>query len=169
MQQLQAVLGDYTELVALVALLLALIALALASSAGRRAARSLERLGVVDRQAGEGGVAATLLEHQARIDQHATQLSELAVAQQQLRLQVSGCVQQVGVIRYDAFGDMGGKLSFSMALLDEQDTGCVVSALVGRQQTRVYGKPVSRGTSTYELSEEERQAIKQAKHPGGTA
>lgn len=163
MQQLQAVLGEYTELIALVALLLALIALALANSAGRRGTRALDRLGQVDRQAGEAGVAASILEHQARIDQHASQLSELTIAQQELRLQVAGCVQRVGLVRYDAFGDMGGKLSFSVAFLDEKDNGCVMSALVGRDQTRVYGKPLAGGSSAFDLLEEERQAIKEAR------
>jgi len=75
---------------------------------------------------------------------------------------IEGAVRRVGLIRYDAFEDVGGRLSFSCALLDEHGTGVVVTSINGRQDTRVYAKPVSSGTSTYNLSIEEEEAIRQA-------
>lgn len=71
-------------------------------------------------------------------------------------------VSRVGLVRYDAFDDMGGRLSFSLALLDEHGDGTVVTAMNGRVQTRTYAKPVKAGTSPHNLSEEEVQAIEQA-------
>jgi hypothetical protein len=75
---------------------------------------------------------------------------------------IEGAVRRVGLIRYDAFEDVGGRLSFSCALLDEHGTGVVVTSINGRQDTRVYAKPVTNATSSYNLSIEEEEAIRQA-------
>ncbi len=73
-----------------------------------------------------------------------------------------GSVSRVGLVRYDAFPDMGGMLSFSAALLDERGDGLVISAINGRQETRAYGKPMAAGTSEHSLSDEERAAVEAA-------
>ncbi|HYG73193.1 MAG TPA: DUF4446 family protein, partial [Actinomycetota bacterium] len=73
-----------------------------------------------------------------------------------------GAVRRVGLVRYDAFEDVGGRLSFSCALLDEHGTGVVVTSINGRQDTRVYAKPITNGTSSYNVSVEEEEAIRQA-------
>ena len=80
------------------------------------------------------------------------------------QVQIEGSVRRVGVMRYDAFEDVGGRLSFSCALLDERGTGVVLTSINGRQETRVYAKPVTVGQSTYNLSREEEEAIRQAMH-----
>lgn len=73
-----------------------------------------------------------------------------------------GAVSRVGLVRYDAFPDMGGMLSFSSALLDETGSGIVLSSINGRQETRSYGKPIVGGTSEHNLSEEEQDAVRAA-------
>jgi Protein of unknown function (DUF4446) len=75
---------------------------------------------------------------------------------------LTGAVQRVALVRYDAFEDMGGRLSFSCALLDERGDGVVVTSINGRQDTRVYAKPVSGGSSDHNLSEEEEEVIREA-------
>jgi hypothetical protein len=75
---------------------------------------------------------------------------------------LSTAVRHVGLLRYDAFEDVGGRLSFSCALLDDHGNGVVVTSINGRQDTRVYAKPVSEGTSAYNLSTEEEEAIRSA-------
>ena len=71
-------------------------------------------------------------------------------------------MRRVAVVRYDAFEDVGGRLSFSCALLDDHANGVVVTSINGRQDTRVYAKPVTGGKSGYNLSIEEEEAIRQA-------
>jgi hypothetical protein len=71
----------------------------------------------------------------------------------------------VGLVRYDAFDDMGGHLSFSAALLDAAGNGVVITSINGRQDTRCYAKPVRGGESEYNLSAEEEAAIRQALAP----
>jgi hypothetical protein len=75
---------------------------------------------------------------------------------------IEGAIRHVGLLRYDAFEDVGGRLSFSCALLDDHGSGVVVTSINGRQDTRVYAKPISEGSSAYSLSVEEAEAIKQA-------
>lgn len=68
-------------------------------------------------------------------------------------------VQGVGVIRYNPFPDMGGNMSFSLALLDGRANGVVISVLNDRNGSRVYGKAVESGVSTHPLSDEEQKAL----------
>jgi len=68
----------------------------------------------------------------------------------------------VGLVRYDAFEDVGGRLSFSCAMLNDDGDGVVVTSINGRQDTRVYAKPVYRGESEHNLSDEEAAAIREA-------
>lgn len=69
-------------------------------------------------------------------------------------------LQRVGVVRYNAFDNTGSDLSFAIALLDYNGDGLVISGLFGRNETRTYAKPISQGSSTYLLSDEEQEAIK---------
>ena len=71
-------------------------------------------------------------------------------------------IRRIGLVRYDAFEDMGGHLSFSAALLDDQGTGLVMTSINGRQDTRCYAKPVESGASRHNLSDEEQEAVRQA-------
>jgi hypothetical protein len=72
-------------------------------------------------------------------------------------------LRHVGVVRYDAFGDMGGRLSFSAAVFDAQGDGFVLSSINGRSETRTYAKSLSGLKSEQTLSPEEQQAIAEAK------
>lgn len=71
-------------------------------------------------------------------------------------------LQRFALVRYDAFDDMGGALSFSAALLDDHGDGLVVTSINGRTETRTYAKPIKRLQSDHNLSTEERQALDQA-------
>lgn len=75
---------------------------------------------------------------------------------------IEGAVRHVGLVRYDAFEDVGGRLSFSCAMLDDHGNGVVVTSINGRQDTRVYAKPITEGKSPHNLSIEEEEAIQQA-------
>lgn len=71
-------------------------------------------------------------------------------------------VQKVGVVRYNPFSDVGGDQSFSIALLDANNDGIVITGLYGREGNRVYAKPIKNSESEYPLSGEEKKAIKKA-------
>ena len=75
---------------------------------------------------------------------------------------VADALRHVAVVRYDAFGDMGGRLSFTVALLDDTADGVVLSSIHGRSESRTYAKGVKAGQSEQSLSPEEQQAIELA-------
>lgn len=73
-------------------------------------------------------------------------------------------IQKVGIVRYNPFSEVGGDQSFSIALLDGNNDGVVVTSLYSREGNRVYGKPVKSGISEYSLSNEEKKTIEKAKY-----
>ncbi len=71
--------------------------------------------------------------------------------------------QKTGLVKYDAFNEMGGKLSFVIAMLDKQDNGFLLNTMHNREGCYIYMKEIVAGESKLELSEEESEALEQAK------
>ena len=71
--------------------------------------------------------------------------------------------QKVGLVKYDAFNEMGGKLSFSLALLNASNDGFVLNAVHSREGCYTYVKEIIDGNSIITLAEEEQEALKMAK------
>jgi len=80
----------------------------------------------------------------------------------QLEEKVAGAKRHVGLVRYDAFEDVGGSQSFALAIYDDKGNGAVITSLVGRTDCRVYCKPLLNGRSERNLSQEEQRAIEAA-------
>ena len=72
--------------------------------------------------------------------------------------------QKLGLVRFNPFKEMGGDQSFSLVLLDKENSGFVITSLNSRQGNRIFAKPLDKGSSSYQLSEEGKQAIEQAKN-----
>lgn len=75
---------------------------------------------------------------------------------------VNGCIQKVSLLRYRAFEDVGSDLSFSIALLDSNNDGLIVTGIFGRNESTTYAKPIDKGLSRYDLSEEEKHVLDDA-------
>ena len=73
--------------------------------------------------------------------------------------------QKMGLIKYDAFQEMGGKLSFSLAMLDMRNNGFIINAMHTREGCYTYIKEIIDGNSVIVLSEEEQEALKRAMNP----
>ena len=111
-----------------------------------------------------------LVEHAAQVQEAFVQLRDwveetaarleerVATAEQR----IDGCVAYTSLVRYDAWGEMSGHQSSTLALLDSHRTGVVVSSILHRDQARVYVKQVRAGESELELSPEEQEAIEAA-------
>lgn len=69
------------------------------------------------------------------------------------------CIQKVGIVRYNAFDNVGSDLSFCIALLDNNNNGLVLSGIYSRDNSMNYAKPIVNGKSKYALSAEEIQAV----------
>lgn len=97
-----------------------------------------------------------------RVEKVERQNSELHLICKEMGNQLSGCVQKIGIVRYNAFKDTGSDLSFALALLDEDNTGVVMNGIYSREMSNIYAKPVEKGNSSYTLSDEEAEAINKA-------
>lgn len=97
-----------------------------------------------------------------RIDGLSRRVEDLAVEHRVGVDRGRHALQKFHLIRYDAFDDMGGRLSFSAALLDDHGDGLVITSINGRTETRTYAKPVKNLSSEHNLSDEERAAIEGA-------
>jgi hypothetical protein len=82
---------------------------------------------------------------------------------QALRVEAAEALRHLAVVRYDAFGDMGGHLSWSLALLDDGGNGVVLTSIHGRSEARTYAKNVTSWTCDQALSPEEEEAVKFAR------
>ena len=80
-----------------------------------------------------------------------------------LRADLGQALRHVAVVRYDAFGDMGGRLSFSAAVVDDRGDGLVISSIHARGESRTYAKGVVGGSSDATLTPEEQQALAAAR------
>ena len=81
---------------------------------------------------------------------------------QKLEKLYNSSLHKYGIVKYDAFEDMGGKLSFVLALLDKENTGFLLNAIHSRENCFLYIKEIVNGESYIMLSEEEVEALKRA-------
>lgn len=107
-------------------------------------------------QAGRHQIQTALYQSATRLDDYRGEI-DAALAH---------AVRNVALVRYDAFDDMAGRLSFSLALLDDNGDGLTLTSIAGRDDTRVYAKGIRGARSDHELSPEEDQAITAAVRNG---
>jgi hypothetical protein len=104
----------------------------------------------------------TLRDYIQRMDRADQTVGALSSRASQLERKSAASVQHVGVVRFNPFPDKGGDQSFAVALLDDHSDGVVFTGLHSRADSRIYAKPVVGGTSTYALTDEEKEAIMRA-------
>jgi hypothetical protein len=150
---------EILSIVAVAAGGVAVIAFAFAARSAmrvRRLRRTIRSFGV-----GGGNLSGSQLEDEDIV----RQVADVTKRVEDLELVARVAVQHVGLVRFDAFEDMGGHLSFATALLDADGNGFILTSINGRQETRIYAKPIERGSSRHHLSEEEQEAIRRALAP----
>jgi len=125
-----------------------------------RMVRHYRRLG---RGAGEAKLDVLLERMLERSELESREIQVLRDQITALGRDVQGHLQQVGVVRYNAFDDTGGDQSFAVAMLDAQGNGAIFNGLYHRKDCRVYAKPVRDWRSTYSMSDEEIEAIRKAR------
>jgi hypothetical protein len=160
-----AELSSTVGIIALVAAAIAFVALCLSAVLYRQ----LRRLRA-DQQVILGEERADLVAHAATIDASFRALHEYVtdvIARLDGRVGVAearldGAIAHCGLIRYDAYNEMSGRQSTSIALLDSSKSGVVLSSIHHRDQARLYAKQVSQGKGELRLSPEEEEALRLA-------
>lgn len=97
-----------------------------------------------------------------RVDAVDNKVNELSNKCDHIESEMKNCIQKVAITRYKAFDDVGSDLSFSIALLDEENDGVILTGLYSRNDSTTYAKPVDKGISRYDLSDEEIQVLNDA-------
>lgn len=144
-----------TTLAAL-ALVVAVISVAVAARAlklAQRSSRDYQRIAVAD-----SDVVDVLLDRISSIDMATKTVEELAELVQATRDDVAHTLRHVSVVRYDAFRDLAGRLSFSVALLNDAGDGMMLTSLRGRSETQFIAKAVM-ADDVESLTPEEREAV----------
>lgn len=151
--------GPYLWLasVALFVLLLAVVGLL-----NMRLSSALRHYKRLTRGVAAGSFDEVLARHLQRLEETAHKVDDISGLCDKLGASVKESLQRVGVVRFNPFADVGGDQSFAVALLDAKGDGLVISSLFGRNESRVYAKPIQGGQSKYALSAEEAEALRLA-------
>ena len=144
---------------ATVAAIIAAVALAISLGLALQVAALRRRLASVPK---DGNVIDLMRSIDHDLGQVEQQLANMGPRLLDVEQKLPLAVSYTGVVTYDAFGDIGGKLSRSIALLDSNGDGLVISLLVGRNETLFFTKEVRAGSGTERLSPEEGAAIQRA-------
>lgn len=112
---------------------------------------------------GDGKNLEEILEkHIDKINKTISKNDEIEKYVKEIDSDIKNCVQKVGLYRYNAYKDTGSDLSFTLALLNENNDGVVLNGIYSREMSNIYAKPIQAGESTYKITNEENEAIKRA-------
>lgn len=112
---------------------------------------------------GDGkSVEAKLREDVAELRKLSGTLEGLHAAQQDILSVQDHCFRKIGFVKYNAFDNIGNNLSFAFTILDGKDDGYCLSSVYGRNESRVFAKPIVGGKCVYGMSEEEKESLEHA-------
>ncbi len=151
------------SVVAVLATVVALLALLLAWQANRRHAAMLQRFRVLWGEGPGADVASVVAQQGERLAGERHRVDQVEESLNGLREDLAQSLRHIAVVRYDAFGDMGGRMSFSVAVIDDRGDGMVLSSIHARGESRTYAKGVVAGKSDVTLTPEEQQALAAAR------
>ncbi|MCX7885123.1 MAG: DUF4446 family protein [Caloramator sp.] len=103
-----------------------------------------------------------LYEYKKNIEGAIELVNEIKDDYNNVNQRLNNCIQKVSVKRYRAFDDVGSDLSFSIAFLNDKNDGIILTGIYGRNECATFAKPIENGISKYDLSEEEKAALKDA-------
>jgi hypothetical protein len=147
--------------IAIAALAIALLALGAALLLWR-ALRRVRRAQSVVLGSGRDDLVNFAVALQTRIDDLHRAVDEVAEALVRVDRRIDGSLTHTALVRYDAYDDVGGQQSASLAFLDAARSGIVLTAIQGRDYARIYVKELERGRAPVSLSPEEQEAVERA-------
>ena len=162
MEELIKILNDYSEIIMVVLIiiimLLFIITMILLSSVNRLE----KRYNRIMRGNKDSNLEDVIIANLDRIEE-ALQSSEQVKAEcERISEHLKVCVNKVAIMRYKAFEDVGSDLSFSIAILNSHNDGIILTGIYSRHDSTTYAKPIDKGISKYDLSEEELYVLNEA-------
>ncbi|NLC44149.1 MAG: DUF4446 family protein [Clostridiales bacterium] len=162
MEQLLNFLRIYSLEITLAAAILSLISFILLAYNLMRTNKIMRKYKRLMRGVDNKNLEIMLYKHLDALEAGMSKIDDLDQSYSALNKRLRRSIQNVGVIRYNAFDGMGSDQSFSLALLDENSDGFVLTSLYGRNASTTFAKPIKGMQSSYPLSDEEKKAIEQA-------
>ena len=143
----------YLIIFSIISLIIAIISLYISVKIYKKYEKNMNKLG-------EGKDFAQMLQNYvSQVDKLNKRDDQIIAVCNNINNELSHCIKKVGLYRYDAFGNTKNSLSFTLALLDRENNGIVINSIYGYDNSNVYSKPIIKGTSKYNLSFEEKEAI----------
>jgi hypothetical protein len=140
----------------------ALIALAVALGLAWRTSRMKQQYAVLSAADGRASFVEVVSRKAEEVEALREDVLRLADDLRSTQRELQQAVRHVGLVRYDAFGDMGGRMSFSVALVDDHGNGFVLTSVHARSESRSYVKQLRGGMAEANLSPEESSAVAEA-------
>lgn len=162
MDQILTIFNSNNTVISLAAVGLSLLALLLWLINSWRTGRMLKKYKKLINGMEAENFEETLEAHMDAVNKALLKTREVESYYRLIKKMAENSVQHVGLVRFNAFSNTGSDLSFAVALLDHHGDGLVLSSIYGRNESHAYAKPVSKGVSSYNLSDEEREAINKA-------
>lgn len=146
----------YLIIFSIISLIIAIISLCISIKIYKNYEKTMNKLG-------EGKDFAKMLEsYVSQVDKLNKRDDQIIQVCNNINNELAHCIKKVGLYKYDAFGNTKNNLSFALALLDRENNGIVINSIYGQDNSNVYSKPIIKGTSKYNLSYEEKEAINNA-------
>ena len=128
-----------------------------------RVKKLLEKYNLLTQNSNTTNIEELITGYYNQVNESLSKNRDILQSINKIESQLSNCTQKIGVVRYNAFDNVGSDLSFTVAILDAKDNGIVLNGVYSRESSTTYAKPVIDGKSKYSLSAEEIQAIDLAK------
>lgn len=148
-----------TSLVALVGAVVAVLALVLVVILASRTSRMRRDYRILQAADGQESFVEVVARRTEEVEQLRNEVADLAAELRRTRQDLAQALRHVSVVRFDAFGDMGGRMSFAVAITDDHGDGVVMTTIHARSESRTYIKGIRRGEADVLLSPEEQQAL----------
>lgn len=161
MEQIEILLNEYMMYI-LLGLFVLVVILLIISCVNMARLRKLKNRYEIFMSKEDVNLEELLIQYTKKLNALLQNEKEMQTSIEHMEKVVKDCVQKVGIVRYQAIPNMGADLSYTVAFLNENNDGVVFNGIYGRDGCYTYAKPIKEGKSTYNLSEEEMQAINQA-------
>lgn len=162
MEDIIKMINDYSTYIVIgliiITILLLLIVLVLMSSVNKIEKKYRKMMRGVNNKNLEELIVSKIDDIENALSNSQKSLEECKNVKEEIR----GCVNKVAIMRYKAFEDVGSDLSFSIAILDDYNDGVLITGIYARNDSTTYAKPIDKGISRYDLSEEEIHVLNEA-------
>lgn len=162
LEQIFNYLNLYSDYITLAVFLVFILALISFSMVLRSLNKTKNRYRALLKGMGNKNLEEIILNNAQKIEILEEMIKENDSRVEQLSKEISTSLKNYSIKRYNAFEGVGGELSFSLALLNDEGSGIIITGIHGRDDSRTYAKPIVEGRSKYTLSEEEKIVLSSA-------